>query len=68
MPADCGICGAHTSQRGTTYPCTCNLEPHCPECGEPVWDGPYGHKLAKCWNSEGHESGAPLVFDTMEDE
>lgn len=39
----------------------------CPECGEEVWDGPRGHKLAKCWNSEGHESGAPLAFDTMPD-
>ena len=40
----------------------------CPECGEAVWDGPLGHKLAKCWNAEGHESGAPLAFDTMSDE
>jgi uncharacterized protein with PIN domain len=21
----------------------------CPECGEEVWDGPHGSKLAKCW-------------------
>lgn len=41
----------------------------CPECGETVWDLPHGSKLAKCWNSEGHESGGTLAFDTMgEDE
>jgi len=40
----------------------------CPECGEAVWDGPEGHKLAKCWNSEGHPSGMPLAFDTMDDD
>jgi len=37
----------------------------CPVCREAVWDGPQGHKLAKCWNSEGHPSGMPLAFDTM---
>lgn len=37
----------------------------CPECGEPVWDGPRGHKLAKCWNAEGHADGGTLAFDTM---
>lgn len=37
----------------------------CPECGEEVWDGPRGHKLAKCWNTDGHESGDTLAFDTM---
>ena len=40
----------------------------CPECGEEVWDGPKGSKLAKCWNSEGHSSGLTLAFDTMEEE
>jgi hypothetical protein len=40
----------------------------CPECGEDVWDGPSGSKLAKCWNGAGHMSGAPLAFDTMDDE
>ena len=37
----------------------------CPECGEEVWDGPHGSKLAKCWNTDGHESGGTLAFDTM---
>jgi predicted RNA-binding Zn-ribbon protein involved in translation (DUF1610 family) len=41
---------------------------HCPECGEEVWDLPRGHKLAKCWNSEGHADGGTLAFDTMDDE
>lgn len=41
---------------------------HCPECGEPVWDGPHGYKLAKCWNTEGHASGRTLAFDTMTDD
>jgi hypothetical protein len=40
----------------------------CPECGEPVWDSPFGYKLAKCWNAEGHSNGGTLAFDTMEDE
>jgi hypothetical protein len=40
----------------------------CPHCKEPIWDVPRGHKLAKCWNSEGHEHGAPLAFDTMPDD
>lgn len=40
----------------------------CPECGEDVWDLPYGHKLAKCWNTEGHADGGTLAFDTMSDE
>lgn len=40
----------------------------CPECGAEVWDGSQGHKLAKCWNAEGHASGAPLAFDTMNEE
>lgn len=40
----------------------------CPECGEPVWDGPEGHKLAKCWNTSGHADGGTLAFDTMPDE
>jgi predicted RNA-binding Zn-ribbon protein involved in translation (DUF1610 family) len=40
----------------------------CPECGEEIWDKPHGHKLAKCWNSEGHETGMTLAFTTMEDE
>ncbi len=40
----------------------------CPECGETIWDGPYGHKLAKCWNGEQHNSGMPLAFDTMDEE
>ena len=39
----------------------------CPECGEDVWDKPHGHKLAKCWNTEGHAHGGTLAFDTMED-
>ena len=40
----------------------------CPECGGIVWDLPHASKLAKCWNAEGHASGAPLAFDTMPDE
>ena len=32
---------------------------YCPCCREPVWDGPYGHKLAKCW-------GCGIAFDTMD--
>lgn len=40
----------------------------CPECGEEVWDGPRGHKLARCWNTEGHASGGTLAFDTMGDD
>lgn len=40
----------------------------CPECGEDVWDLPYGHKLAKCWNTEGHADGGTLAFDTMSDD
>jgi len=40
----------------------------CPECGAEVWDGPKGHKLAKCWNASEHASGAPLAFDTMSDD
>lgn len=39
----------------------------CPECGEEVWDGPQGSKLAKCWNAEGHADGRTLAFDTMEE-
>jgi hypothetical protein len=39
---------------------------HCPECNEPIWDTPQGHKLAKCWNTDGHVSGSTLAFDTME--
>lgn len=39
----------------------------CPECGEPVWDLPEANKLAKCWNSAGHASGAPLAFDLSDD-
>lgn len=38
----------------------------CPECGEPVWDLPKGHKLAKCWNYGGHKSGHSLAFDLEE--
>lgn len=37
----------------------------CPECGRQVWDLPRGHKLAKCWNVDGHASGTTLAFDTM---
>ena len=40
----------------------------CPECGEPVWDGPEGHKLPKCWNTEGHASGGTLAFTTLPEE
>lgn len=40
----------------------------CPECGDDVWDLPHGHKLAKCWNTEGHADGGTLAFDTMSDE
>lgn len=40
----------------------------CPECGEPIWDGPSGSTLAKCWNTEGHASGRTLAFDTMSDD
>lgn len=39
----------------------------CPECHGDIWDVPHGHKLAKCWNSEAHESGAPIAFDTLPD-
>lgn len=41
---------------------------NCPECKEEIWDLPHGHKLAKCWNAEGHQSGAPFAFDTMGDD
>lgn len=41
---------------------------NCPECKEEIWDLPRGHKLAKCWNAEGHQSGAPFAFDTMGDD
>ena len=45
-------------------PCAALLDVlQCPMCGEDVWDGPHGHKLAKCWNSDGHVHGAPLAFD-----
>lgn len=44
------------------------FELECPECGEAVWDGPRGHKLAKCWNVEGHANGGTLAFDTMGDD
>lgn len=33
--------------------------PVCPKCGKLVWDGPFGHKLAKCW-------GCGTAFDTMD--
>jgi len=33
----------------------------CPNCGEPIWDRPFGHNLAKCW-------GCGVAFDTMSDE
>lgn len=39
----------------------------CPECGGPIWDLPEANKLAKCWNSAGHASGAPLAFDPSDD-
>ncbi len=39
----------------------------CPLCGEPVWDGPRGYKLAKCWNFHPETDGT-LAFDTMEDD
>jgi hypothetical protein len=39
----------------------------CPECGQEIWDGPFGSKLAKCWNTEGHADGGTLAFDTMDD-
>jgi len=39
----------------------------CPSCGEPIWDGPRGSKLAKCWNFH-PETGGTLAFDTMSDE
>ncbi len=45
-----------------------SVELICPACGEPVWDGPMGHKLAKCWNSEGHTNGLTLAFDTFSNE
>ena len=41
---------------------------NCPECSEEIWDLPHGYKLAKCWNAAGHQSGAPLAFDTMGDD
>lgn len=41
---------------------------NCPECSEEIWDLPHGYKLAKCWNAEGHQSGAPFAFDTMGDD
>lgn len=40
---------------------------NCPECKQPVWDGPKGNKLAKCWNSSGHKSGGTLAFDAEEE-
>lgn len=40
----------------------------CPECGEPIWDLPSGHKLAKCWNTEGHKDGGTVAFDTLDGE
>lgn len=40
----------------------------CPSCNEAIWDGPQGSKLAKCWNTEGHDDGRTLAFDTMGDE
>ncbi len=40
----------------------------CPACGEPVWDVAYGYKLAKCWNTAGHEDGGTLAFDTMDED
>ena len=40
----------------------------CPECNEAIWDLPHGHKLAKCWNTEGHADGGTLAFDTMDEE
>ena len=39
----------------------------CPNCGEEVWDGPHGHKLAKCWNYH-PETGGTVAFDTMQDD
>lgn len=38
----------------------------CPECREPIWDVPRGHKLARCWNAEGHAHGSDLAFDTVD--
>lgn len=35
----------------------------CPKCGEDVWDGPKGYKLAKCW-----AEGCMTAFDTMEED
>jgi hypothetical protein len=41
----------------------------CPECGEEIWDLPYGSKLAKCWNAhEGVGGTGTLAFDTMSDD
>lgn len=60
----CPTCGQHDNCGD------CDHTPvlTCPECGDPVWDGPEGSKLAKCWNAGGHASGAPLTFDTMTDD
>ena len=56
------LLGTYRADSGwTAYPPLC-----CPECGETVWDGPSGHKLAKCWNTEGHASGGTLAFDTLD--
>lgn len=42
-------------------------ELRCPECGQPVHHTPVGSAMPKCWNSDGHKSGRPVVFDTMPD-
>lgn len=39
-------------------------EIRCPDCKEPIWDFAFGSKLHKCWNTEGHEGGRTLAFDT----
>lgn len=36
----------------------------CPNCADEVWDRAHGHHLHRCWNSESHEHGGPLAFDT----
>jgi hypothetical protein len=35
--------------------------PDCPKCCQPVWDLPFGSKLAKCW-------GCGTAFETMTDD
>lgn len=51
------------NMRAGGAPQECRESIRCPECAEEVWDVARGHRLHKCWNSEGHKHGAPLAFD-----